>query len=648
MNCKTIILMLTVILIFTQCLVVNGTVFQKSRDFQEELKTYIVEFKDQCLSEFRVQLKEKIKTIYNSLSEKSKNDFFNKNYEEYKNSLFLIHKTAQNEISKLLETNNEEMFLKEFKSVFNGIVLKDVSKKSIEKIKVLPFVRQIFENQKYTINREEVVSLINADDIWLKRDSGNNSITGENITVAILDTGIDYHHEELKDNYIGGIDLVNGDDDPIDDEGHGTICAGIISAVAPNVKIYAMKVLDENGESEDGSEVISAIERAVDPNGDGDFSDQFIDIISMSFGSEDPGNPDWPVCRAVDNAFNAGIVAVAAAGNNGNKGSETISAPGCSIKSICVGATTKNDEIAYFSSRGPVKWDTNEIVKPDVVAPGVNINSTYLNNGSNGHVQGTSFSAPFVSGAAAVFLQAHPEWEPADVKNAIKESSVDLGYDENIQGAGRIDVLNSYYYPNLPLAVLDIPDSFEQGFVDIKGTVKSGTGNPNDLFSYGLYYKTYSGWDKIYEGYKEVNNGILIENWNITSLGTGLNMIRLIVKTINQTSSDDIKTVNIMGTITIILETGTVIGSPSSIYENTSFVLNIYNSYYKPVNALVFLTAPFSIPQIRYGSHIVLKAPRVLNPFSSEKQGKIIIIKLIDLKKIKHNLNFLNCINCFV
>ena len=648
MSSKTIILIFTVILIFTQCLVVNGTIFQKPRDFQEELKTYIVEFKDQCLSEFRIQLKEKIKTIYTSLSEKTANDFFNKNYEEYKNSLFSFHKTAKNEISQLLELNSEDVFLKEFKSVFNGFVLKDVSKKSIEEIKELPFVKQIFENQKYTINRKEVVSLINADDVWLKKDSENNSITGENITVAILDTGIDYHHVELKDNYIGGIDLVNGDDDPIDDEGHGTICAGIVSAVAPNVKIYAMKVLDENGESKDGTEVISAIEKAVDPNGDGNYSDQFIDVISMSFGSEDPGNPDWPVCKAVDNAFNAGIVVVAAAGNSGTDGSETISAPGCAIESICVGATTKDDEIAYFSSRGPVRWDTNEMVKPDVVAPGVNINSTYLNNGSYSNAQGTSFSAPFVSGAAALLLQAHPEWEPADVKNAIKESAIDLGYDENIQGAGRIDVLNSYYYPNLPLAVLDVPISFEQGFVDIKGTVKSGTGNPNDLLLYSLYHKTYSGWDKIYEGYKEVNNGILMKNWNITSLGTGPNRLKLIVKTINQTLSDDIKTVNIMGTITVILDTGNVIESPSPIYENTSFVLNIYNSDYKPVNAFVLLKAPFSIPQIKYGSHIVLKAPRVLSPFSSEKQGKIIIIKLIGLKKIQHNLNFLNCINCFV
>lgn len=642
MQNKTPSLILVVLLIFSissQCFVVNGSVFQG------ELKTYIVEFKDLCLSEFRVQLEEKIKNVYTSLSGKSANEFFNKNYEEYKNNLLSVHETAKNEIFQVLGKNCEKVFYKEYKSVFNGIVLKDVSEKSIEMIKKLPFVKQISEGQKYKINREESVSLINADYVWSKKDSENNSITGKNITVAILDTGIDYYHVDLKDNYIGGVDFINGDDNPIDDEGHGTICAGIVKAVAPNVKIYAMKVLDENGESEDGFEVISAIEEAVDPNGDGDYSDQFIDVISLSLGSAEPGDPDWRICKAVDNAFNAGIVVVASAGNNGYDGPGSIRAPGCAVNSICVGATDKDDNIAYFSSQGPVVWDnkTKEMIKPDVVAPGVNINSTYLNNGSISNAQGTSFSTPFVSGMAALLLQAYPQWEPTDVKNAIKESAIDLGFDENIQGQGRIDVINAYYYPKLPVAILDTPDSFEKGFIDIKGTVKSGTGNHDDVLSYSLYHKKYSGWEKIYEGYDEVNDGILMKNWDITSLSTGPNKLKLIVKTINQTSSNDIKIVNIIGTITILLDTGTIIENPGPIYENTKFVLNIYNSDYTPVNAFAFLIAPFSVPQIKYGSHIVFKAPRVLNPDSSEKQGKIIIIKLSDMKKIQYNINFLNC-----
>jgi len=633
---------LVVLLIFSissKCFVVNGSFFQ------EELKTYIVEFKDLCLSEFRAQLKEKIKNVYGSVSGKFENEFFNKNYENYKNNLLSVHETAKNEIFQVLGKNCEKVFYEEYKSVFNGVVLKDVSKKSIEKIKELPFVKQISEGQKYKINREESVSLINADYVWSKKDLENNNVTGENVTVAILDTGIDYYHFDLKDNYIGGVDFINGDDDPIDDEGHGTICAGIVKAVAPNVKIYAMKVLDENGESEEGFEVISAIEEAVDPNRDGDYSDQFIDVISLSLGSAEPGDPDWRICKAVDNAFNAGIVVVASAGNNGYDGPGSIRAPGCAINSICVGATDKDDNIAYFSSQGPVVWDnkTKEMVKPDVVAPGLNINSTYLDNGTISSVQGTSFSTPFVSGMAALLLQAFPLWEPNDVKNAIKESAIDLGFDENIQGTGRIDVINAYYYLKLPLAVLDIPDSFEQGFIDIKGTVKSGTGNHNDLLSYSLYHKKYSGWEKIYEGYDEVYDGIIMKNWNITSLSTGPNKLKLIVKTINQTSSNDIKTLNIIGTITILLDTGNVIEHPGPIYENTNFVLNIYNSDYKPVNAFALLMGSFSVPQIKYGSRIVFKAPRILDPFSSEKQGKIIIIKLRDMKKIQYNIIFLNC-----
>jgi hypothetical protein len=649
MRKKIVISTLAVLLFFlilAQCLTVSGSIFQKSM-LQDELKNYFIKFKDPPLAKFRAQLEEKVKNMFSSLSEKSANDYINNNYEDYKSTFFSKHENAKIEILKLASNANEDaVILNEFKSALNGIGLR-VSSKLIEKIKALPCVESVSQERKYRITREDVIPLINVDDVWMKKNSENNNITGENITVAILDTGIDYNHRELKDNYIGGKDFVNNDDDPIDDEHHGTFCTGIVTAVAPNVNIYAMKVLNENGEG--GLEVEAAIEYATDPNGDGDYSDQFIDVISLSLGSEEAGNPDWRICELVDNAFNAGIVVVAAAGNIEPPGGAAIRAPGCAANSICVGATDKYDNIAPYSCKGPVVWanGTKTMNKPDIVAPGTWINSTYPGNNSY-HDSGTSFSTPFVAGAAALLLQSHPEWEPADVKEALKESAIDLGYDENFQGAGRIDVLNAYYYPDLPVAILDVPSSFEQGFVDIKGTVKSGTGNPDDLLSYSLYHENFTGWNKIYEGFVEVNDGILMEKWDTTTLNTGEHKLKLIVKTINQTSSYDIKTVDLIGTINVFLDTEEIKVPSGLIYENTSFVVNIFDSNGDPINAFALLFAPFSIPQIRYGSHIILKAPRVLNPFKSEKQGKLIIIKLIGMIKIQHNLTFTNCNNCFV
>jgi subtilisin family serine protease len=637
---KTIAFLLAVLLIFVifaQFLVVSSEIFQKSVVIKEECKNYIIKFKDPSLSKFRVELKEKIKNLFPSTSENSAKSYFNNKYKEYKYTLFSNHINAKNKILKTIGNNNEqEVIIKEFKSIFNGVVIKDVSSKLIEKIKALPFVESVFEDKKLKLSCEDSVDLINADEVWEKKDSFNNSITGENITIAILDTGIDYHHIKLKDNYIGGYDFVNNDNDPMDDVGHGTLCAGIAVSVAPCVQIFSMKVLDSSGESSD-SELIYAIHNATDPNGDGNFSDQFIDVISLSLGSVKPGNPTDPICVAVDDAFDAGLVVVASAGNNGSEGLSSIRSPGCAFNSICVGATDKDDNIAGFSSKGPVFWDNEagEIVKPDIVAPGVRINSTYFNNGSI-HASGTSMSTPFVAGAAALLLQAHPEWTPGDVKNALKESAIDIGYYENVQGAGRLDVLNAYYYPKLPKAILSIPEVLHGGLIDIRGTVKTGSGNPDDLISYNLYYKKYLDWKEIYEGYQEIDNDVLMSKWNISEFAAGKYKIKLEVKTINQTTSIDIKTVN------IAFDDDLIIDAPDFIYESANFTVRIYDENLISTNAFGLLLTPFHLPQIKYGNALSFKTPRIINPFAPSLQAKLIIIKIIGMKKVQCNITFLN------
>jgi len=161
-------------------------------------------------------------------------------------------------------------------------------------------------------------------------------------------------------------DICEEDLDPMDDHGHGTHCAGIASGngvlkgVAPDSKLYAYKVLSSSGSGRTDN-IIKAIEKAVDPNGDGDFSDH-IDIISLSLGVRctftegyscigegcddiytELCGPEDPQSQAIDNAVSEGVVAVIAAGNSGPGGG--ISSPGTSKKAITVGATYNEDNI---------------------------------------------------------------------------------------------------------------------------------------------------------------------------------------------------------------------------------------------------------------------------------------------------------------
>jgi len=225
----------------------------------------------------------------------------------------------------------------------------------------------------------------------LIHDIGN---TGTGVKVAVIDSGIDYDHPDLAGNYKGGYDFVNNDNDPMDDEGHGTHVAGIIAAlddsigvvgVAPDANIYALKVLGSDG-SGDYSDVIAALQWCVE-NG--------IQVTNNSYGSsQDPGTI---VKDAFDNAFyNFGIIHVAAAGNSGTppgKG-DNIIYPARYDSVIAVAATDQNDQRATWSSTGS---------DLELSAPGVAINSTLL-GGGYGEKSGTSMASPHVTGTVALMI----------------------------------------------------------------------------------------------------------------------------------------------------------------------------------------------------------------------------------------------------
>ncbi|MEK9150569.1 MAG: S8 family serine peptidase [Patescibacteria group bacterium] len=256
--------------------------------------------------------------------------------------------------------------------------------------------------------------------------SGN---TGSGRKMVVLDTGYNYYHPELISSYLGGKDFVNGDNDPLDDEGHGSHVSGIITAdgidpkakgVAPDAQIIAGKVLDETG-SGYFSDVVAAIYWAVDgPDGVYGNADDFgADAINLSLGTSksykgfcDNALPD--LTNAIKYATEKNVTVVVAAGNSGKAG---VSLPGCISYSTTAGAVNNSDKIASFSGRGSAL---------DIVAPGVSIYSTVLGS-AYASWSGTSMATPMISGTVALIKYAHPTYLQSEIENKLFTTAKDLG-----------------------------------------------------------------------------------------------------------------------------------------------------------------------------------------------------------------------------
>jgi len=249
------------------------------------------------------------------------------------------------------------------------------------------------------------------------------STRGKGAVVAIIDTGVDYNHPDLAPNMIGGVSMVSGVKDYMDDNGHGTHVAGTIGAngkllgVAPECKMLAIKVLNA-----DGSGTIGDINRGLawardwrGPNG------ERVDVINMSLGGPLP----HPTLHAeVIKTVEQGIVVVCAAGNagDGDPNTDEVSYPAYYPETIAVGAIDLATGIANFSN-------SNESI--NVVAPGVETYSTYPGN-RYVKLSGTSMAAPHISGAAALICSrwkqrfgSNPDAQT--VKHIIDYQAIDLG-----------------------------------------------------------------------------------------------------------------------------------------------------------------------------------------------------------------------------
>lgn len=271
---------------------------------------------------------------------------------------------------------------------------------------------------------------------------------GKGTKIAVLDTGVDTTHPDLKDQVIESKNFTPAAD-ASDKFGHGTHVASIAAGtgaksngkykgVAPGAKILNGKVLDDTGSGDD-SGIIAGIEWA---------AAQGADVVNLSLGGGDTPEVD-PLEAEVDKVSKEkGVLFAIAAGNDGEFGEQTIGSPGTAASALTVGAVDDNDKLATFSSTGP---GLDGQIKPDVTAPGVDITAASAKGsvieqevGENppGYltISGTSMATPHVAGAAAILKQEHPDWKYTELKGALTGSTKAGKYTAFQQGSGRIQV----------------------------------------------------------------------------------------------------------------------------------------------------------------------------------------------------------------
>ncbi len=327
---------------------------------------------------------------------------------------------------------------------------------------------------------------VRANQVW---DMGYK---GEGVVVALIDSGVNYRHVDVADHLWDGgeefpnhgYDVFTHDDDPMDEHGHGSHCAGIIcgdgtagyqTGMAPEARLMCVKCANSNCFC-NAANMVEGIQWAVDHG---------CDLFSMSLGLLNTSLSERELLRgACEATLDAGVVAAIAAGNEGHKLDEypiprnvrvpgscpppyldevQSQNPGGKSCTVCVGAVDYNDSAAYFTSHGPVTWKTAGIgtanyfdypyedgniskfglIRPDVCAPGVDVTSlNYLGNNGYINMSGTSMATPCVAGCMALMLGKNNDLTPSEVCRLLEETAVPLAEGKsNIFGFGRVDAL---------------------------------------------------------------------------------------------------------------------------------------------------------------------------------------------------------------
>jgi len=425
------------------------------------------------------------------------------------------------------------------------------------------------------------------DDLWglkiIQTEQAWDVNQGDDVVVAVVDTGVDYNHPDIASNMLPGINCVNElnectDDDPMDDHGHGTHVAGTIAAegnngigvvgVAPQAKILPVKALDQNG-SGDFATLAAALQYAADSGAE---------IINNSWGCSWCGqiadipeiDPEfkaavYAVEDAVRYAYAMGAVVVFAAGNDSLD--IKIGSPARVAEALTVAAFDHNDERATFSNTGFF----------DVAAPGGggdepegNCASRYSvlslksefdaidNNpdcsleigGDYMRLAGTSMAAPHVSGLAALLLKEFPTLTNEQVRQAIRRGADDVGEPgfEKISGYGRINAVNSLYEAEInPLSVR--LTSVEDLVLDSTPFEVFGLVGGENLARWRLEFAHESSpgeWISLIDWqYLPVESPDLLAELSPSAMPQGINEIRLVAETITGDIYEDRRETNL-------------------------------------------------------------------------------------------------------
>ncbi|MGW1882430.1 S8 family peptidase [Streptomyces sp. NPDC001970] len=295
-------------------------------------------------------------------------------------------------------------------------------------------IQRVWLDGRAKVQLDRTVAHIGAPQAWEK------GYKGDGVKVAVLDTGYDPNHPDLKGLVVEAANFTT-EPNTDDSNGHGThvtstvagsgaASGGTYKGVAPGAKILSGKVCTSDGWC-DNSDIVEAMAWA---------AEQGAKVISLSLGDTD--TPDTDVIEAMVETVTRehGVLVVAAAGNNGPG---KVNSPASADRALAVGATQINDELAFFTALGPRVGDSG--LKPDLVAPGVGVvaakaGGTTADDGYIG-MSGTSMATPHVAGAAAILFQQHPDWTPEQVKRQLMQTTTG-GFEHGAyyQGAGRVDI----------------------------------------------------------------------------------------------------------------------------------------------------------------------------------------------------------------
>jgi subtilisin family serine protease len=388
----------------------------RTKNIQEELDRNFFNKKRQDLI---INVKSNNNIQKTDLADQLSKTFGSKEYYIFKNIPYVAVPCSINDVNKLMLSLNDRKNIFGIKSNYFNLI------KNTERSRgfyIPELYLQVAKDNNYLSYKSNKINdqgwnlkNINAPKAW-------NITKGLGSTALIIDTGVEYNHTELKEcfNENKGYNFVKNNNNPKDDNGHGTHVAGIVSGyscgVSPDSKLVAAKVLDNDG-SGSNTDVIRAIDYAI--------NEKNIDVINMSLGSSYYSYALNTICKA---AYNNGIIVCAAAGNEGYGAEYPAACDGV----ISVAAVDYNNKHAKFS---------NIHNSVDISSPGVSIFSTYLGNGYK-QLSGTSMATPHVAGVANLCVSVKNNLDNQKFEKLFVDTSLILGAGESYQkekyGAGLI------------------------------------------------------------------------------------------------------------------------------------------------------------------------------------------------------------------